>query len=521
METKLLEFVREVQTLADVRNLDPRNPVALDFDFPSMSMRFRVVGSITEPTYQAYPINALWVVLDANSPYYNRVLKLKSATANDSTVEGRVTDVAYLGTWIEITAYDDMFTDPQFYAMGDGGGTPGPAGKDGYILRGNWDGTLDYDKDHTVYHDGNSYASLIDNNVAHEPGTTGWETFWILVAREGDTPEIDYDAIVEEALRRLTPKLTGLQIRNAPAEMFAQGTVQLQAWAQFSNGTERNVTSNVTWSVNTEAGTITTGGLLAAATVANDLSAIVNASFSDGADTQTTSVSILVRKIVPISLTVAGPATVAENTTAQYTATVRYNNNTTVSVPANGRTWSVSPSSVGTINTSGLLTAAEVSANLSGTVRCEYVEGGVTVSGTRAITVSNTVIVPKARFGAGARVTDTAQFTSSFVNTVCGTEVATAGPTNTFNLALERTNGVDQFGYYAHPKSWGVLRFEDLDAQGFFGGWDGARNNILDPSKWGPFEVQATVNGVTEAWYVYRTDRQNLGNTRWSITPTP
>lgn len=515
MDTKLQEFVSQTATLASVRNVDTRNPIAYDLDMPSMSMRFRVVGSIVEPSYNGYPINLIWVVLDGNSPYFNKVLQLKSATSNDESIEDRITDVNFMGTWVQLENYADLFLYPQYYVTG--GGAPGPAGPKGdpgYNVRGDWVLTSTYARNDTVQFNGSSYVSRIADNIGETPGVS---TNWQLVAQKGDTPEVDYDRIIADVVAMLKPTLVELEIRGSTADLFEGASRTFSVWAKYSNNTEEDVTASAQWTVSPNAvGSINSSGVFTAAQVNADTPTTLTAAYTnqEGAS-RSDDTGFTVKNKVPTAVTVSGAANVNEGTTSQYTATVQYNDGTSVAVPSSGRVWAVEPDTNASINASGLLTAGQVTADTAAVVRCSYTENGTTVSGTRSITIKNVVAAAQARYLSRARITDMTQYNSAFVNSL--TNTVPSGWPHDLDLAI----GSGQYGYYAHPKSWGLARFEDKDAPGFPGGWDGARNDILDPSKYGPYEVQATVNGVTEAWYIYRTDQPALGNTRWTISATP
>ena len=526
MDIKLQEFIREIENLSQIRNSDARNPIAFDFDMPGMSMRFRVVGSIVEPTYQGYPINLIWVVMDGNSPYHRRALQLKSAAANDTEVEDRITDMNFLGTWVEVEGYKDLFLYPQYYVYtpgegaGPGGpGPEGPKGDPGYILRGGYTPGTTYARRETVFFQGSSYSSDIDGNTGAPPGEN-----WTLVAQRGDTPIIDYDRIIRTVIGMMRPVVTHIEISGIPASMYEGAQANARVIAHFNNGNTEDVTSACAYVVGPgTAGSVNAAGRFTAATnLSADVSASIRAVFTHEGAEFTTSASTNVRRILPASIAVTGAASVNEGASSNYSATVTYNNGTTATAPAEGRTWSVSNAAAGSINALGVFTAAQVEADLAASINVSYTARGVTVTGGRNITVRNVVIANRARFAAGPRVTNVAEFTSAFINALSGV-VDRDGLSHSFDLLIPQIarpplpGQVQQFGYYAHPKAWGMARFEEDSAKGFYGAWDGARNNVLDPSMYGPVEVQATVNGVTEAWYVYRTDQHSLGQTRWNI----
>lgn len=532
MEAQLLDFVRQVTTMADVRNMDPRNPIAIDFDFPSMSMRYRVVGSITEPSAGAYPINVLWVVLDAESEFYQRVLQLKSITPNDEAFPDRVVDSRgpMLGTWVEIPTYAELFVIPQYYVSNSGGGQTGPAGKDGYVVRGNWNATTTYSKDHTVYHQGSSYASKADNNLGNEPGiaiSPPGEPLefadWILVAQKGDEAFVDYERIISEAVDRLSDREVALEWTEVPDEVWMQKPAALAVAIRKSTGVLVPVTNPDDWSIAMEpqiADFADDKSSFTSYAIGQDTNVRLTATLlrNSGDSAFTITHDVVIKARYPVSLTVNGPTSVNEGASAQYNAIVTYNDGSTRNVTTGLAVWSVTGSSSATIGAAtGTLTTTTVSATTPIVVRAEYTENGRTVNGTRNVSLVHAAPVVFARYGAAAAVTNMSEYTSDFVNNVTNQLVAQSGLTNQFNLNL--ASGM--YGYYAHPKSWGVARFEDLDAPGFYGAWDGAQNDIQDPAKWGPWEVNATVNGVTEPWLVYRTDHNGLGATRWSITPMP
>ncbi len=513
MDTKLVQFVSEIETLADIRNGDTRNPVSFDLDYPGMAMRFRVVGSITEPTYQAYPINLLWVNLNSQSLYYRKMLQLKSLEANDTSIEGRITDETFLGTWTQVENYLDMFLYPQYYTNGGGSpGPQGPKGDDGYILRGPYNVTTIYSTHETVSYNGSSYASKIDENQGHEPAEG---EFWTLVALKGDTPSIDYDAIIDEVLRRLEPTIVGITLSGLPSTITEGNTATLVVTARYSDGSSTVVTSASTLVSNSVYGTLA-GATFTAKEVSSDTAVTVTATWIDP-DTNTTytsSQNTTIRNKYPVEVVVSGAASVVEKTSATYTATVRYNTGEVIAVPSTGRVWSVSPSG-GTITANGVFTAADVTADTAAQISCSYTEKGVTVVGTRNIVVKNVVVLNSARWSLGERVTDFTKYNGSYI------EAMPNSFGTTLNGSFSFTAGVGKFGYFAHPKSWGIARFQDADAPIGYGGWDGAHNNPNPGGVFGPYEVNATVNGVTEAWLIYRTDQANLGLCNWNVSVEP
>jgi len=85
------------------------------------------------------------------------------------------------------------------------------------------------------------------------------------------------------------------------------------------------------------------------------------------------------------SLAISGSDTVSENSSIGFVATATFSDNTTQIVTGNA-VWSES-STVAAINSSGVLTASEVSEDTAVTVQASYSIGGVTQSATKVITI--------------------------------------------------------------------------------------------------------------------------------------
>jgi subtilisin family serine protease len=84
-------------------------------------------------------------------------------------------------------------------------------------------------------------------------------------------------------------------------------------------------------------------------------------------------------------LTISGPATVNENSTATYTATAGWSDGSTSTVTPN---WA-EDSAYTTISTTGVLTASSVTADQTVTITASYTSGGVTKTDTHSVTVVN------------------------------------------------------------------------------------------------------------------------------------
>lgn len=514
--TTLAQFVEQVRTLSDVRNLAPSNPIGFDIEQPTLGQRFRIIGSVPEPLYMGIPINAIWVVLNAASPHFKKVLKLKSITGpSTSGIVGAIVNLTQ--SWIEVESYEEIFADPQFYVNGSGlPGPTGPAGAPGLNLRGPYASSTVYAVRDFVSSLGSSYASLVNNNIGNLPSSSPSQ--WMLVAQKGDTGVVDNAAIVAAIVAQLQPHPTSIVLSGLPTITDEGQSYQLLVTATLNNNATQDVTTSVTYTLSDNtAGSVNASGLFTAASVSADRNISITATLTATPTNLTSSRATTVRNRIPVSLAIFGNAEVDEGTSTQYTAIVTYNTGGTQDITG-AAVWGVSPSARGTITTVGVFTAAEVTSDTAATITAAYTEAGVTVNTTRAITVIDTETPIFPRFGTGPAMS-VPSYNSAFVNGLSGT-ATNAGITNTFTLNGGSPNsGI--YLYYAYPKALGLARFEDAAAPGFFGGWDGAQGDPFDPAKQGPVEFNVTVGGNTQLWYLYRTDFDGLGSITFTASPAP
>ena len=89
--------------------------------------------------------------------------------------------------------------------------------------------------------------------------------------------------------------------------------------------------------------------------------------------------------LVSLAIT-AGPATVNESSSATYTAKATWEDGTTTTVSAS---WSVAPSTNCSINSSGTLTTAALSADQAVVITASFTSDGVTKTATKNVTLLN------------------------------------------------------------------------------------------------------------------------------------
>lgn len=128
VELKLEQFIDSIASIADIRNLDPHNPITIEIEHPTNHTKFLIAASILEPANLGFPIYTTWVVLDSNSTYYKRALKLVSKSSPSGSAIPTFTR-----SWVELELYADIFSPAQIWDVGGVGekGDTGPAGEDG------------------------------------------------------------------------------------------------------------------------------------------------------------------------------------------------------------------------------------------------------------------------------------------------------------------------------------------------------------------------------------------------------
>jgi hypothetical protein len=182
--------------------------------------------------------------------------------------------------------------------------------------------------------------------------------------------------------------LSSLAVTGA-SSVNAGATASYNATANFSDGTTQNVTTTSTWSVSSNAATISSSGVLTAARITTNSIVNVTASYTFGGVTRTASIPVTVVAVTSTrtlsSLAVAGASSVNGGSTSSYMATATFSDGTTQNVSTSS-TWSLS-SSVATISSSGLLTATQVTSNQAVTVTASYTFSGVTRSGSMSVAV--------------------------------------------------------------------------------------------------------------------------------------
>ncbi|MCU0783047.1 MAG: hypothetical protein MUF81_03180 [Verrucomicrobia bacterium] len=179
---------------------------------------------------------------------------------------------------------------------------------------------------------------------------------------------------------------------SGPSSMNENGSGQFTATAIFTDGSSQSVTPS--WFENSGATSISSGGLLTAGEVGGDTTVTVSASHTIGGVTRNASQDVGIVNIPPpvtlSSLSISGPNSVNENSTAQYSASAFFSDGSSQTV---NPTW-IEDSAATSISIFGLFSAGEVTSDTPVTISASYTTGGITRNAQKNITVSNVVVTP-------------------------------------------------------------------------------------------------------------------------------
>ena len=239
----------------------------------------------------------------------------------------------------------------------------------------------------------NSAATTISSSGLLTAGQVSADTSVSLYA------SFTYSGVTQEAYKDVTvldvaPAFSYLAI-SGPSSINENSSGQFTAAAIFSDGTSQSVSPS--WWENSTATSISASGRLTAGGVTRDTTVTVSASYTIGAVTCNASQAVLIVNIpAPVTLSsiaISGPSSLNENSTAQFSATAFFSDNSSQTVsPA----WSVDTTTT-TISSSGLFSAGEVTSDTVVTISGSYTTSGTTRSAQKLITVINTNGTPTTR----------------------------------------------------------------------------------------------------------------------------
>lgn len=198
----------------------------------------------------------------------------------------------------------------------------------------------------------------------------------------------------------------------ASATLQSAGRTQLAAMVAYADYSSKAVTP-IWSSSNPAVATVSASGELAAGSVSADTPVTIGASYSENGATVTVSRTITI-SAAPASLSaiaIAGGNTVASGGLLRLRATATYADGSSRDI--NPAQWTLTPATLGTINTRGELTVNAVTADTPLTVTASHSEGGIAQTASIAVTVTATpaalsslgLVLPKGTLASGESMT--------------------------------------------------------------------------------------------------------------------
>lgn len=108
MDEQLQQFVNNYMYLADTRNISYDNPVTMELQPDHRT--FLMVVSFSEPSFSQLPYNVLWICYDENDPWHAKVYR--RADHNQSFDPSHM---GKKYTWVELTEYSQLYEEDQYY----------------------------------------------------------------------------------------------------------------------------------------------------------------------------------------------------------------------------------------------------------------------------------------------------------------------------------------------------------------------------------------------------------------------
>jgi hypothetical protein len=169
---------------------------------------------------------------------------------------------------------------------------------------------------------------------------------------------------------------------SGPSVVAESATHKFTCLATYSDGTQGDVTNLVTWSDSSSYANFVSSGYLFTSAVSSNTSCTVSASLSGKSASFSTTITNVAVSLTLIS--VEGPAEIGEGVTWGYNCFAHYSDGTKADVTSSA-IWSESSPYI-QVNSDGLVTAGQVTQDVSATVSAAY--GGKSAS--RSLTVKNT-----------------------------------------------------------------------------------------------------------------------------------
>ena len=161
----------------------------------------------------------------------------------------------------------------------------------------------------------------------------------------------------------IAPTLSSLSI-SGDSSVNENSNASYTATASFSDGSTQTVTSSTIWRDNSSYADISNSGVLSTSEISEDTSVTIQAAYAIGGITKTAT------KVVNI-VNISAPVTFSDNKTQVITGNAVWSENASATA----------------INSSGVLTASEVSEDTTVNAQASYATNGVTKTATKVITI--------------------------------------------------------------------------------------------------------------------------------------
>lgn len=238
--------------------------------------------------------------------------------------------------------------------------------------------------------DNSAYASVAPNGIMTATAAARGKTVKISAKYKSGT--ISKTAAKTIAITSVPPPvgLTGLSV-SGPGTVASNSSASYTATASFSDGTTRDMTNQSSWTENSSYASISSTGVMTTTAPAGNQNVTVSAGCTYDGVTKTASLPVTLtaapaQQISLTGLSINGPATVAPNSSASYTATASFSDSSTRDV-TNGSSWSDN-SAYATMGSTGTMTTTAPATNQSVTVQAGYSSGGVTRTATLPVTIT-------------------------------------------------------------------------------------------------------------------------------------
>ena len=293
----------------------------------------------------------------------------------------------------------------------------------------------------TVDYSDGSVASVTPSWSVSGPATissSGLLTAWNVNSDTPATVTANYSGFgalnFNLTIINVAPVFSSLAI-SGPSSINENSSGQFTATAVFSDGSA--VSASPSWSISSGPGSISSSGLLTVGEVSSDSTTTVSASTTIGGVMRSVTQQVSVINVSPptlTSLSISGPSSLNDNSTALYSATAYFSDGSSQTV---NPTWN-EDSSVTSISIFGLLSAGWVAVNTSVTISASYTIGSVIAPATKAVTVIRTdTTAPTVTISSP---TNGLSFSNSPI-TVSGTATDPGSPSSGVAAVQTRVNG--------------------------------------------------------------------------------